>query len=561
MKHIILLSLLLTILVNLSFSQNVGINNTDPKATLDVAGDIVFRAENLNLVNGINDNIDIITTKSMNYIIMGPNTTFEIGGFAGGENGRIITLYNSSPAAYYVKHFSGGTLPENQINTGIGADFLMNSYSTLTFQYLALDNLWHVVSSFGKIESNTSNTTLSSTPSDTSILANFNFTTGITSILDPLNTMPGNLLLLGLVDDQSTANLPLPFNVVFDGKTYANFSVCANGFIRLYSNPNQSTTCTHINDLNSTNVPLLAPLWDDLRMFSPDGGVWSFTEGNSPDRTFHIEFICSYFSQAPVANNLRFRVSFFESNNAIKYTYFQTANAPYPGNGGFTIGMRSEDLEFCSVDAANNIANNLFTQNNNYQAPVPGRYYCWEQNLTPISNISINSPFPLQNFNINGNLDVSGNLSKSSGSFKIDHPVDPENMYLYHSFVESPDMMNIYNGNILTDNNGVAIVQLPDYFFTLNKDFRYQLTAIGQPSQVFVLEEINNTNKFKIKSDKAKVKISWQVTGVRQDAWANTQRIVPEVDKEEYNKGKYLVPEAFGQPKEKRIHYTKKNLD
>jgi len=29
--------------------------------------------------------------------------------------------------------------------------------------------------------------------------------------------------------------------------------------------------------------------------------------------------------------------------------------------------------------------------------------------------------------------------------FKVDHPLDPENKYLSHSFVESPDMMNIYN--------------------------------------------------------------------------------------------------------------------
>ena len=46
-----------------------------------------------------------------------------------------------------------------------------------------------------------------------------------------------------------------------------------------------------------------------------------------------------------------------------------------------------------------------------------------------------------------GDVDVDGNLSKAGGSFKIDHPLDPANKYLYHSFVESPDMMNIYNGN------------------------------------------------------------------------------------------------------------------
>jgi hypothetical protein len=85
-----------------------------------------------------------------------------------------------------------------------------------------------------------------------------------------------------------------------------------------------------------------------------------------------------------------------------------------------------------------------------------------------------------------GNVAVVGSLSKSSGSFKIDHPLDPASKYLYHSFVESPDMMNIYNGNVSTDAQGRAVVQLPEWFETLNRDFRYQLTVIGQFSQAIV---------------------------------------------------------------------------
>ena len=53
-----------------------------------------------------------------------------------------------------------------------------------------------------------------------------------------------------------------------------------------------------------------------------------------------------------------------------------------------------------------------------------------------------------------GNLNVGGTLTKGGGSFKIDHPLDPANKYLSHSFVESPDMMNIYNGNVTTDRRG-----------------------------------------------------------------------------------------------------------
>jgi hypothetical protein len=38
-----------------------------------------------------------------------------------------------------------------------------------------------------------------------------------------------------------------------------------------------------------------------------------------------------------------------------------------------------------------------------------------------------------------GDVNITGSIAKGSGTFKIDHPLDPENKYLYHSFVESPD--------------------------------------------------------------------------------------------------------------------------
>jgi hypothetical protein len=144
-----------------------------------------------------------------------------------------------------------------------------------------------------------------------------------------------------------------------------------------------------------------------------------------------------------------------------------------------------------------------------------------------------------------GNVTVYGNLSKAGGSFVIDHPADPANKYLYHSFVESPDMMNIYNGNAVTDSTGAVTVTMPDWFESLNRDFRYQLTVIGQFAQAIVASEIANRS-FTIKTDKPNVKVSWQVTGIRQDAWANAHRIPLEVDKAPADQGHYMHPELFG---------------
>ncbi len=150
-----------------------------------------------------------------------------------------------------------------------------------------------------------------------------------------------------------------------------------------------------------------------------------------------------------------------------------------------------------------------------------------------------------------GNVSVFGTLTKSAGTFKIDHPLDPENKYLSHSFVESPDMMNIYNGNSELDGNGQAIVQLPSYFNALNKEYRYQLTAMGAPGpNLYIAQEIV-ANQFVIAGGKAGMKVSWQVTGIRQDVYANAHRTPVEEAKAEKERGTYLHPELYGQSEEK----------
>jgi hypothetical protein len=152
-----------------------------------------------------------------------------------------------------------------------------------------------------------------------------------------------------------------------------------------------------------------------------------------------------------------------------------------------------------------------------------------------------------------GNVDVSGRLRKGSGGFLIDHPLDPANKTLTHSFVESPDMMNIYNGTTTTDAQGNATITLPAYFQALNREFRYQLTVIEQFAQAIVSSEIQE-NHFTIKTDKPHVKVSWMVTGVRQDAYANAHRLSVEDDKPAKEQGTYLHPEAHGQPKSKGVN-------
>lgn len=158
-----------------------------------------------------------------------------------------------------------------------------------------------------------------------------------------------------------------------------------------------------------------------------------------------------------------------------------------------------------------------------------------------------------------GNVNVTGTLTAATKDFKIDHPLDPANQYLVHASIESSEMVNIYSGNVTTDGQGNATVRMPKWFGALNTDFRYQLTPIGQFAQAIVATEISN-NQFTIRTDKPNVKVSWQVTGVRQDAYAKTHPLVVEQAKEAGLQGHYLNPEAFGAPAEKGIGWARQPM-
>ena len=155
-----------------------------------------------------------------------------------------------------------------------------------------------------------------------------------------------------------------------------------------------------------------------------------------------------------------------------------------------------------------------------------------------------------------GKVSILGSLTKSAGSFKIDHPLDPANKYLYHSFVESPDMLNVYNGNVLLNQEGEAWVELPQWFQALNKEFRYQLTCIGEHAPVFIADEIHE-NRFRIAGGYEGMRVSWQVTGVRHDPYAKMHPIVVEELKPIEQKGRLLHPGEYHQPESMGIDYER----
>jgi hypothetical protein len=151
---------------------------------------------------------------------------------------------------------------------------------------------------------------------------------------------------------------------------------------------------------------------------------------------------------------------------------------------------------------------------------------------------------------VEGNFRVLGGFAKN---FRIDHPLAPAEKYLDHTCVESSERKNVYDGVERLDEDGSAWVELPEWFEALNKDFRYQLTAIGGAApELYVAEEISD-NRFRIAGGKAEMKVCWQISGIRSDLGAEANPMVVEEDKPEEERGRYIQPELYGAPKEQRI--------
>jgi hypothetical protein len=218
------------------------------------------------------------------------------------------------------------------------------------------------------------------------------------------------------------------------------------------------------------------------------------------------------------------------------------APLPYTGNGIVSVGgfAATGQPGYGAV---------LIGGSTNTGNPAPGLYVIsgTDQN----SNQGASATF-------NGDVNISGTLNADVKNFRIDHPADPANKYLVHTSIESSEMVNIYSGNVTTDELGLATVQLPEWFEIENGDFRYQLTVVdGRFAQAVVSKKIQN-HQFTIHTNASNVEVSWQVTGVRQDAYAKAHPLVVEQAKPGNERGSYLHPELYGQPREKQTDWKRR---
>jgi len=124
----------------------------------------------------------------------------------------------------------------------------------------------------------------------------------------------------------------------------------------------------------------------------------------------------------------------------------------------------------------------------------------------------------------NGSVAIHGSLSKGSGSFKIDHPLEEkkDTHDLVHSFVESPQANNIYRGKVQLV-NGTATVNLDEVstmtegtFTALNRDIHTYTSNESDWDAVRGKVE-GNILTIECQNTESTATVSWLVIGERQD--------------------------------------------
>jgi hypothetical protein len=215
---------------------------------------------------------------------------------------------------------------------------------------------------------------------------------------------------------------------------------------------------------------------------------------------------------------------------------------------GGVVGIRADSGAYGVSALANDVG--VYTENTNPAIPLP----------RPRAYLA--TRFVAGDFY--GNVHVRGTQTVTKMLYRIDHPDDPANRYLSHSAVASSEAKNVYDGIANLDGAGTATVEMPSWFESLNGDFRYQLTSIGGPApELHVASELID-GRFKIAGGQPNGRVSWLITGVRCDPWAETHPDAVEMDKPENERGSYIYPDLVGVGPELDVRlrrYTHPNVE
>lgn len=165
-------------------------------------------------------------------------------------------------------------------------------------------------------------------------------------------------------------------------------------------------------------------------------------------------------------------------------------------------------------------------------------------------SVGVLDPSPSYAFEVNGTCNVVDEFTAGTKTFRIDHPLDPENKLLYHAALEGPRVDLIYRGTAQLV-NGKATVNL-DTDATVHPMVPGTFEALTQNAQIMALQPVDSLsrvqctgiigNQFEIESEDPNSSdyVNWIVMAERADPFIKSidttdadGRLIPEHSKEE----------------------------
>jgi hypothetical protein len=148
--------------------------------------------------------------------------------------------------------------------------------------------------------------------------------------------------VLGNLDEGAFNNIPIGFQVSFDGKNYQSISASTNGWLTFGQDVSSPSPGNFLEDGKSR--PIIAPLWDDLDL--SEGVFQTYTLGRVTERKFVAEWKNVKWPKTVEEPNISFQVWIYEEDSRIEFRY-KTENTDFDNiflnEAAASIGLAGEN--------------------------------------------------------------------------------------------------------------------------------------------------------------------------------------------------------------------------
>ncbi|MBI1837338.1 MAG: T9SS type A sorting domain-containing protein [Flavobacteriia bacterium] len=268
-------------------------------------------------------------------------------------------------------------------------------------------------------------------------------------------------------DDVTSNNIPIGFNFTFGTNApVSEVSVNSNGWLALGSNFLPNYTSYNSNNLTTTSFgPILAPLWDDLKI-STGGNVNYLTSGVSGNQIFTMEWSKMKWYYGATSAVISFQIKLYEANGDIEFIYKDEMGSVSFGSASIGIANQSAS-DFYSLSNSSNspLANYGIETNNISVKPANGQIYKWSNNQS-VSNAAIAISLDNNSICTGTNVTFSATATNTGSNPSYQWTVNGVNVgtgttYASSSLINNDEVSCILtptNGNAITSNSIILIV-------------------------------------------------------------------------------------------------------